>query len=174
MHKTNIHKTTFRTHEGHYEFLVMSFGLCNALATFQATMNEIFQPYLGWFVIVLFDDILIYSKMVDEHLLHFTAISYCLLTNNFFFEENKVHVCLCYYRIPWSYYLPNGVEADPKKLKVMIAWPVPTNIKQLRGFLGLTGFYRKFICGYASIVFPLNRFIEEGWFRVDSKSSRGF
>jgi len=106
MQETYIHKTTFRTHEGHYKFLVISFGLCNAPATFQATMNEISQPYLRRFVIVLFYDILIYSKTLDEQLLHLRTIFYCLLTNQFFFEENKVHFCLGYYRIPWSYFLP--------------------------------------------------------------------
>jgi len=89
MQEADIYKTAFQTHEGHYEFLVMSFWLCNAPTTFQATINEIFQPYLRRFVIVFFDDILIYSKTLDEHLLHLRTIFDCLLTNQFFLKKTK-------------------------------------------------------------------------------------
>jgi len=80
MHEAYTNKTTFQTHEDHYEFLLTSFGLYNVLATFLATMNEIFQPYIQRLVIVFFDDILIYSKTLDEHLLQLRTFFYYLLT----------------------------------------------------------------------------------------------
>lgn len=74
MNEANISKTAFRTHHGHYEFRVMPFGLCNTPSSFQATMNQPFQPYLRKYIIVFFDDILIYSKTFSNHLVHFKSV----------------------------------------------------------------------------------------------------
>lgn len=89
MNPDDIPKTDFRIHEGHYEFVVMSFGLCNALATFQDIMNRIFQPYLRKFVIVFFDDILIYSKDLDSHVAHLTQVLEILQTNTMYLKKSK-------------------------------------------------------------------------------------
>jgi hypothetical protein len=85
----DIHKTAFRTHLGHYEFLVMPFGLCNAPSTFQNTMNTLFQQYLRRFVIVFFDDILVYSKTWEDHIKHLETVFNCLLDNQFFLKDSK-------------------------------------------------------------------------------------
>jgi len=77
-------KTAFRTHEGYYEILVMPFGLCNAPTSFKSTMNILFQPYLRKFVIVFFDDILVYSKSLEDYISHLDIVIQCLVTNQFF------------------------------------------------------------------------------------------
>ncbi|CAJ2651202.1 unnamed protein product [Trifolium pratense] len=126
VHDNDIHKTAFRTHNGHYEYLVMPFGLMNAPATFQATMNDIFRPFLRKFVLVFFDDILSICKFGCEQI------------------EYLGHIIS-----------GAGVSVDPDKVKCMLEWPEPKSVKGVRGFLGLTGYYRKFIKDYGKLAKPL-------------------
>ncbi|XP_039688625.1 uncharacterized protein [Medicago truncatula] len=129
VHKDDIHKTAFRTHNGHYEYLVMPFGLMNAPATFQVTMNDIFRSFLRKFVLVFFDDILIYSKNIQEHLIHLRLVLAVLLANKFIAHQSK-----CKFGCTQIDYLGHiisgeGVAVDPEKVKCILAWPEPKNVK---------------------------------------------
>ena len=155
-------KKTFRTHSGHYEYLVIPFGLCNAPSTFQAAMNSIFQPYLRKFLLVVFDDILIYSKGWEEHVAQLWKVLKVLNNHQFFIKPSK-----CVFRAREVEYLDHvisqeGVHTDNRKIEAMQSWPRPRNVTELRGFLGLTRYYRKFIRYYGLTVAPLTDLLKKG------------
>ena len=167
-------KTAFRTHDGHYEYKVMPFGLCNAPATFQATMNDIFRPLLRKTVIVFFDDILVYSNSEELHLTHLAQVFDILSQHQFFLKLPK-----CSFGQGEVSYLGHivsqgSVAPDPAKIQAIVDWPLPKNLKGLRGFLGLSGFYRKFIRLYAAIAQPLTNMLRRDSFKWDHSSLEAF
>ncbi|WVZ63799.1 hypothetical protein U9M48_013404 [Paspalum notatum var. saurae] len=149
-------KTAFKTKFGLYEWLVMPFGLTNAPSTFMRLMNEVLRPFIGLFVVVYFDDILIYSKTMDEHLDHLSAVFYALRTAHLFANMEK---CIfCTQRVSFLGYVvtPRGIEVDSSKIAAIQEWPTPTTVTQIRSFLGLAGFYRRFVRDFSSIAAPLH------------------
>jgi hypothetical protein len=174
MSNDSIEKMAFRTRRGHYEFLVMLFGLTNAPSTFQALMNEIFANILRRYVLVFFDDILIYSKTWEEHRAHLREVLSILQTHNLLERREK-----CQFGQDSISYLGHiissqGVAMDSKKMAAMTQWPRPTNVKALRGFLGLTGYYRKFIQNYGTIAAPLTQLLKKDSFIWTEAATEGF
>jgi hypothetical protein len=128
MRPEDIHKTAFRTYFGHFEYLVMPFGLTNAPATFQSLMNNVFAAYLRKFLLVFFDDILIYSKTKTEHLQHLQIVLQTLRDNKLFAKQSKCVFATNQVEYFGHIITAQGVSTDPKKIEAVKAWPLPTNI----------------------------------------------
>jgi hypothetical protein len=167
----DIPKTAFRTHNGHFEFVVMPFfGLCNAPATFQANMNEIFRPYLRRFVLVFFDDILVYSPSLQQHMGDLEKVLSLLQEHKFFVKRNHFVT---------DHYLghtigPQGLGMEDTKVQAILQWPTPKNVKELRGFLGLAGYYRRFIRDFGKITQPFNAALQKGGFGWTEEMEEAF
>jgi hypothetical protein len=155
-------KTAFQTHQGLYEFTVMPFGLTNAPATFQSLMNSIFSAQLRKFVLVFVDDILVYIPTLTDHISHLQTVRTILSQHKLVVKKSK-----CTFAQQELEYLghiigANGVSTNNSKIVAVQNWPVPTSLKTLRGFLGLTGYYRKFVKHYGILAQPLTHLLKKG------------
>jgi len=156
------YKTAFQTHWGQFEYSVMSFGLTDAPNTFQGAMNITLRPLLRKCVIVLFDDILVFSSSLADHLCHLRQVLDLLSQ-----DQWQVKLSKCRFAQQSIAYLGHvisvvGVATDPSKVKSIHKWPVPTNSKQLHSFLGLAGYYRKFVRHFAILARPLTNLLKKG------------
>ncbi|GJT58246.1 putative reverse transcriptase domain-containing protein [Tanacetum coccineum] len=153
--------TAFRTRYGHYEFQVMPFGLTNAPAVFMDLMNRVCKPYLDKFVIVFIDDILIYSKSKDEHKEHLKTILELLKKEKLYAKFSKCDFWLESVQFLGHVIDSKGVHVDPAKIEAIKNWATPTTPTEVRQFLGLAGYYRRFIEGFSLISKPLTKLTQK-------------
>ncbi|KAM0975566.1 hypothetical protein ACFX13_018871 [Malus domestica] len=158
----DIPKTAFRTRYGLYEFVVMPFGLTNAPAAFMDLMNRLFRPYLDKFVIVFIDDILVYSKTREEHKTHLQIVLQTLLDNQLYAKKSKCAFWLSEVRFLGHVISGEGVSVDPSKIEAVLNWERPKNVFEIRSFLGLAGYYRRFVKDFFKIVTPLTSLTKKG------------
>ncbi|GJV16189.1 putative reverse transcriptase domain-containing protein [Tanacetum coccineum] len=147
----DIPKTAFRTRYGHYEFQVMSFGLTNAPAVFMDLMNRVCKPYLDKFVIVFIDDILIYSKSKKEHEEHIRPILKLLKKEELYANFSKCEFWISRVQFLGHVIDCRGIHVDPAKIESIKDWASPKTPTEIRQFLGLAGYYRRFIEGFSKI-----------------------
>nr|XP_027124342.1 uncharacterized protein LOC113741054 [Coffea arabica] len=167
-------KTTFKTKDGLYEWLVMSFDLSNAPSAFMRFMTRVFQPFIGRFLVVYFDNILIYSKNKEVHINHLQQVMRVLRQEKLYINLKK-----CTFMAPSAEFLGfvisnKGTAADPGKMKAIVDWPVPTNLKEIRSFHGLASFYRRFIRGFSSIMAPITDCMKQGQFQWTKTTAKAF
>jgi hypothetical protein len=156
------HKTAFQTHWGQFEFNVMAFGLTGAPNSFQGAMNTTLKPLLRKCVIVFFDDILVYSSSYEDHIQHLANVFELLSQDQWLVKLSKCRFAQQSISYLGHVISAQGVSTDPTKIEAVLSWPVPQNIKELRSFLGLTGYYRKFVQHYAVIARPLFDLLKKG------------
>jgi len=167
-------KIAFKTKDGLYEWLVMPFGLSNAPSTFIRVMTQVLRPFIGKFLVVYFDDILIYSKTKKEHFDHLIQVCTTLKKASLFANVKTCsfltdQVVFLGFIVSWK-----GVSADPQKVQAIVDWPEPKTIYEVRSFHGLATFYRCFIKGSSTIMSPITDCLKQGEFKWSQGANRAF
>jgi len=152
----DIEKTAFSTRYGHFEYVVMSFGLTNAPVVFMEAMNRMLHPYLDVFVVVFIDDILVYSKTKEEHEVHLSLVLDKLREYKYYAKLKKCTFWL--FEVSFLGHVINhdGLTVDPKNVASMVEWERPTTVIDVRSFLGLAGYYRRFVLYYCKAYDQVN------------------
>ncbi|KAL0556312.1 hypothetical protein IC582_004825 [Cucumis melo] len=158
----DVPKTAFRSTYGHYEFIVMSFGLTNAPTVFMDLMNRVFREFLDTFVIVFIDDILIYSKTEAEHEEHLRIVLQTLRDNKLYAKFSKYEFWLKQVSFLGHVVSNAGVSVDPAKIEAVTGWTRPSTVSEVRSFLGLAGYYRRFVENFSRIATSLTQLTRKG------------
>jgi hypothetical protein len=140
----------------------MSFGLTNAPAYFMYLMNKVFMEYLDKFVVVFINDILIFSKNKEEHDEHLRLVLQKLRENQLYAKLSKCEFWLKEVSFPGHMISEGGIFVDPSKVKSVLSWDTPQNVSDIQSFLGLAGYYRRFIEGFSKIAKPMTELLEKG------------
>ena len=173
--EVDVPKTAFRTRYGCYEFLVMPFGSTNASAAFMDLMNRVFLPYLDHFVVVFIDDILVYSIDAQEHEHHLRIVLQTLRENQLFAKLSKCDFWLKEVSFLGHIVSVEGIRVDPVKIEAIVNWKPPRNVTEVRSFLSLAGYYRRFVQGFSVIASSLTRLLRKGVkFEWDDKCQSSF
>ena len=173
--ETDIPKTAFRTRYGQFEFTVMPFGLTNALATFMDLMHRVFHPYLYQFVVVFVDDILIYSQSEWEHEDHLRIVLQLLRDHQLYAKFSKCEFWLTEVRFLGLVVSTSGVSVDPEKVEAVMSWERPNSVFEIRSFLGLAGYYTRFIEDFSRLATPMMRLTrKEVKFDWDERCKKAF
>ena len=159
--ENDVSKTAFRTRYGHYELLVMPFGLTNAPTAFMDLMNRVFSPYLDKFVIVFIEDILVYSGSPEEHEEHLRIVLQILRKRQLYSKFSKCQFWLDKIAFLGHVILAEGISVDPQKIEAIVNWKPPTNVSEVRSFLGWAGYYRKFVERFLKIATPLTNLLKK-------------
>jgi hypothetical protein len=167
-------KTAFKSKDGLYEWLLMPFGLSNAPSTFMRLMNQVLRPFIGSFVVVYFDDILIYSKSKEEHLKYVRLVLQVL-------QENQLYINLkkCTFSTNKLLFLgfvigKDGIQVDEEKVRAIRDWSAPKLVTEIRSFHGLATFYRRFIRDFSTITAPITECLKKGKFNWGSEQEQSF
>ena len=158
----DIPKAAFKSRYGHYEFLVMSFGLTNAPAVFMELMNRVFKEFLDTFVIVFIDDILVYSKSEADHEIHLRKVLTILRAQQLYAKFSKCEFWLSEVAFLGHVVSSKGITVDPAKIEAVMRWPQPTTVTEVRSFLGLAGYYRRFVQDFSKISSTLTQLTKKG------------
>jgi len=159
--ETSIPKTAFRTRYGHFEYLVLPFGLTNAPATFMTLMNSVFGSLLDKCVLIYIDDILIFSRTREQHLKDLRVVLEILRTHQLYAKLSKCEFMVDSVEFLGHIVSDQGISVDPHKVESVKKWPAPKNTSELRSFLGLATFYQKFVKGFSQIAAPLTELLRK-------------
>lgn len=162
VHPNSIHKTAFSTNEGHFEYLRMPFGLKNAPATFQRLMNNILRDEINKNCAVYMDDIIIFSPTLDEHIKHLESVFKKLDQANLRIQIDKSEFLRKETEFLGHVITPDGIRPNQKKIEAIQNFKLPSTQKEIKSFLGLVGYYRKFIDSFAAITKPLTNCLKKG------------
>ena len=165
----------FSTRYGLYEYLVMSFGLTNAPAHFMYLMNSVFMPELDKFVVVFIDDILIFSKNEEEHAEHLRIVLQRLREHKLYAKFSKCEFWLKKVQFLGHVISEDGISIDPSKIRDVLDWKTPETVPEIRSFLGLAGYYRRFVPDFSKIARPMTELLKKGVkFVWDDKCEQAF
>jgi transposase InsO family protein len=170
----DIEKTAFRTRYGHFEFLVMPFGLTSAPATFMTLMNDIFRDVTDQFVVIFIDDILIYSESIEEHRKHVKVVLDRLRQNRLYAKQSKCEFAKTAIEFLGHFVSDRGLQVDPRKIQTIIDWPTPSEPHDIQCFMGLANYYRRFIDKFAHKAANLNRLLHKNvpwkWTSIEQRA----
>jgi hypothetical protein len=159
--ETDVQKTAFVTRYGQYEFTVMPFGLTNAPAFFMNLMNKVFMEELDKFIVVFIDDVLIYSKSREDHEHHLRIVLERLKAHQLYAKLNKCEFWLEKIAFLRHILTAKGIKVDPSKVEEVFKWKQPSNVSETQSFLGMAGYYRRFIKGFSSIERPMTELLKK-------------
>ena len=167
-------KTAFKTKEGLYEWMVMPFGLSNALSTFMRLKNQVLKPFTEKFVVVYFNDILIYNRNPMNHMDHVKKVLEVLRENKLFINLKKCSFMMDQLLFLGFVVSADGIRVDEKKVRAIREWPTPKSVGEVRSFHGLATFYRRFVQNFSNIVAPITECMKKGKFNLGDEVERSF